>query len=62
MRNLFRFTLKCSTEKVQMNLELIYEALKASGGEEEEDLEMDEAEALMANLMFKGWVKGYLSH
>ncbi len=61
LRNLVRFVLKCSVEKVQVPLEIIHIGLKEAG-EEEDDLELDEAEALLANLMFKGWIKGYLSH
>lgn len=34
MRNLLRFTITCSAEKVQVDLGLIYEVFKEAGGEE----------------------------
>ena len=56
-RNLFRKVYKI-VNKNQIKIDAFHNALVLLG----EDVDLDETECLLANLIYKGWIKGYISH
>lgn len=56
-KNLFAKTLAI-LQKTQISLSYFITAIKASGVEE---VEMGEVECILANLIYKKWIKGYMS-
>ncbi|XP_063729536.1 PCI domain-containing protein 2-like [Symsagittifera roscoffensis] len=59
-RNLFKKIYNIMNQTHQLNLNLFFEALKFCGPDE--DIEFDETEFIVANLIAKGFIKGYISH
>jgi len=56
-RNLFK-RIHLVTEKYQIPLEIVIKAIKWLGI----DMDVDEVECVLANLIFKGAIRGYISH
>ena len=62
MRNLFKKIFLMTTKKFnKFQIDTEY-YLKALNWNSDESFEMDEVECLIANLIFKHYIKGYLSH
>ena len=59
-RNLFKKIYNIMNQTHQLNLNLFFESLKFCGPDE--DIEFDETEFIVANLIAKGFIKGYISH
>lgn len=59
-RNLFKKLYNLMNQNHQLNINLFFEALKLHGPDA--DIEFDETEFLVANLISKGYIKGYISH
>ncbi|KAJ7055103.1 hypothetical protein C8F01DRAFT_1221247 [Mycena amicta] len=58
MRVLFRRVWLILEKKTRINLTLFHAGLRASGL----DVEVEEAECLVANMIYKGFIRGYISH
>ncbi|KAG8932094.1 COP9 signalosome (CSN) subunit [Tulasnella sp. 417] len=58
MRGLFRKVWKLLNKDSRIQIEQFHKAFRLSG----QDMPMEETECLLANMIFKGYVKGYISH
>ncbi|KAG9045821.1 COP9 signalosome (CSN) subunit [Tulasnella sp. UAMH 9824] len=58
MRGLFRKVWKLLNKDSRIQIEQFHRAFRLAG----QDMPMEETECLLANMIFKGYIKGYISH